>query len=128
MPETEEFVATGRRKTSVARIRMTSGSGKIDINGRSFEDYFPTVPLQNVVLQPLQSAKAVNAYDLWINTTGGGIMRQAGAAQLAIARALLQVYANLRGLLKSEALLRRDPRMEDRKKSGQPGPQKLFTF
>jgi small subunit ribosomal protein S9 len=74
MPETEEFVATGRRKTSVARIRMTSGSGKIDINGRSFEDYFPTVPLQNVVLQPLQTAKAVNAYDLSINTTGGGIM------------------------------------------------------
>src|SRR5881392_464414 len=63
MPETEEFVATGRRKTSVARIRMTPGTGKIDINGRSFEDYFPTVPLQNVVLQPLQTAKAVNAYD-----------------------------------------------------------------
>jgi len=80
MPETEEFVATGRRKASVARIRMTSGTGKIDINGRSFEDYFPTVPLQNVVLQPLQTAKAVNAYDLSINTTGGGIMGQAGRA------------------------------------------------
>ena len=72
MPQTEEFVATGRRKTSVARIRMTSGSGKIDINGRTFEDYFPTTPLQNVVLQPLQTAKAVNAYDLWINARGGG--------------------------------------------------------
>src|SRR6266536_2130405 len=71
MPQTEEFVATGRRKTSVARIRMMPGSGKIDINGRSFEDYFPTVPLQNVVLQPLQTAKAVNAYDLWINASGG---------------------------------------------------------
>ncbi len=57
MPQTEEFVATGRRKTSVARIRMTPGSGKIDINGRSFEDYFPTAPLQNVVLQPLQSER-----------------------------------------------------------------------
>src|SRR6266542_4284269 len=113
MPQTEEFVATGRRKTSVARIRMTPGSGKIDINGRSFEDYFPTAPLQNVVLQPLQSAKAVNAYDLWINASGGGIMGQAGAAQLAIARALLQVDANLRGLLKSEGLLRRDPRMKE---------------
>ncbi|PYI49497.1 MAG: 30S ribosomal protein S9 [Verrucomicrobia bacterium] len=97
MPETEEFVATGRRKTSVARIRMTPGSGKIDINGRSFEDYFPTAPLQNVVLQPLQSAKAVNAYDLWINTSGGG-------------------------------LLRRDPRMKERKKSGQPGARKRFQF
>ena len=101
MPETEEFVATGRRKTSVARIRMMPGSGKIDINGRSFEDYFPTVPLQNVVLQPLQTAKAVNAYDLSINATGGGIMGQAGAAQLAIARALLQVDANFRGTLKA---------------------------
>jgi small subunit ribosomal protein S9 len=105
MPETEEFVATGRRKTSVARIRMTAGSGKIDINGRSFEDYFPTVPLQNVVLQPLQTAKAVNAYDLSINTTGGGIMGQAGAAQLAIARALLLVDGNLRGTLKTLSAL-----------------------
>src|SRR5918911_359069 len=85
MPQTEEFVATGRRKTSVAQIRMTAGSGKIDINGRSFEDYFPTVPLQNVVLQPLQTAKAVNAYDLFIHASGGGAMGQGGAAQLAIA-------------------------------------------
>src|SRR5207248_2264372 len=95
--------------------------GKIDINGRTFEDYFPTVPLQNVVLQPLQNAKAVNTYDLFIHARGGGIMGQAGAAQLAIARALLQVDANLRGPLKSEGLLRRDPRMKERKKSGQPG-------
>jgi small subunit ribosomal protein S9 len=128
MPETEEFVATGRRKTSVARIRMMPGSGKIDINGRSFEDYFPTVPLQNVVLQPLQTAKAVNSYDLSINATGGGIMGQAGAAQLAIARALLQVDANLRSTLKVEGLLRRDPRMKERKKSGQPGARKRFQF
>ena len=64
MPQAEEFIATGRRKTSVARVRMMSGSGKIDINGRTFEDYFPTVPLQNVVLQPLQNAKAVNNYDV----------------------------------------------------------------
>src|SRR5678816_4896594 len=91
MPQAEEFIATGRRKTSVARVRMMQGSGKIDINGRTFEDYFPTVPLQNVVLQPLQNAKAVNTYDLFIHASGGGIMGQAGAAQLAIARALLQV-------------------------------------
>src|SRR2546426_12834391 len=105
MPQTEEFAATGRRKTSVARIRLTSGSGKIDINGRSFEDYFPTVPLQNVVLQPLQTAKAVNAYDLSINATGGGIMGQGGAAQLAIAPGLLQVGGNLRRPPKSAGLL-----------------------
>src|SRR2546426_12577460 len=128
MPATEEFAATGRRKTSVARIRMTPGSGKIDINGRSFEDYFPTVPLQNVVLQPLQTAKAVNAYDLWINASGGGAVGQAGAAQLAIARALLRVDANLRGALKAGGLLRRDPRMKGRKKSGQPGAPERVQF
>jgi small subunit ribosomal protein S9 len=128
MPQVDEFTATGRRKTSVARVRMMPGSGKIDINGRTFEDYFPTVPLQNVVLQPLQNAKAVNAYDLFIHASGGGIMGQAGAAQLAIARALLQVDANLRGPLKSEGLLRRDPRMKERKKSGQPGARKRFQF
>src|SRR5439155_1297187 len=116
MPQSEEFIATGRRKTSVARVRMMAGSGKIDINGRTFEDYFPTVPLQNVVLQPLQNAKAVNTYDVFIHASGGGIMGQAGAAQLAIARALLQVDTNLRGPLKSEGLLRRDPRMKERKK------------
>ena len=128
MAQTQEFIATGRRKTSVARIRMTPGSGKIDINGKSFEDYFPTVPLQNAVLQPLQVVKLTNSYDLSINTTGGGATGQAGAAWLAISRALLQVDANLRGTLKAEGLLRRDPRMKERKKSGQPGARKRFQF
>ena len=128
MAETQEFIATGRRKTAVARIRMTRGSGKIDINGKSFEDYFPTVPLQNTVLQPLQAVKLTNAYDISVNTTGGGATGQAGAARLAISRALLQVDANLRGTLKAEGLLRRDPRMKERKKSGQPGARKRFQF
>jgi small subunit ribosomal protein S9 len=128
MAQTQEFIATGRRKTYVARIRMTPGSGKIDINGKSFEDYFPTVPLQNAVLQPLQVVKLTNSYDLSINTTGGGATGQAGAARLAISRALLQVDANLRGTLKAEGLLRRDPRMKERKKSGQPGARKRFQF
>jgi small subunit ribosomal protein S9 len=128
MAKAEEFIATGRRKTSVARIRMTAGSGKIDINGRNFEDYFPTPPLQNTVLQPLQTAKVVNAYDLSINATGGGATGQAGAVRLAISRALLQVDASLRAALKAEGLLRRDPRMKERKKSGQPGARKRFQF
>ncbi len=128
MANTEEFIATGRRKTSVARIRMTAGSGKIDINGKTFEEYFPTIPLQNTVLQPLQVVKLANSYDLSINATGGGSTGQAGAARLAIARALLQVDANLRGTLKAEGLLRRDPRMKERKKSGQPGARKRFQF
>ena len=128
MAETQEFIATGRRKTAVARIRMTAGDGKIDVNGKSFEDYFPTVPLQNTVLQPLQAVKLTNAYDISVNTTGGGATGQAGAARLAISRALLQVDANLRGTLKAEGLLRRDPRMKERKKSGQPGARKRFQF
>jgi small subunit ribosomal protein S9 len=128
MAETQEFIATGRRKTAVARIRMTPGNGKIDINGKSFEDYFPTVPLQNTVLQPLQVVKLTNAYNISINTTGGGATGQAGAARLAISRALLQVDANLRGTLKAEGLLSRDPRMKERKKSGQPGARKRFQF
>src|SRR5437764_2394335 len=128
MPQTQELTASGRRKTSVARIRMMAGTGKIDINGRSFDDYFPTGPLQNVVLQPLQTAKLVNAYDLSINASGGGASGQAGAVRLAISRALLQVDANLRGTLKTDGLLRRDPRMKERKKSGQPGARKRFQF
>ena len=128
MASTQEIVATGRRKTSVARVRMTAGSGKIDINGRSFEEYFPTAPLQNIVLQPLQTVKLANAYDISINATGGGATGQAGAVRLAISRALLQVDMNLRATLKADGLLRRDPRMKERKKSGQPGARKRFQF
>jgi len=128
MAPAQEIVATGRRKTSVARVRMTAGSGKIDINGRSFEEYFPTAPLQNAVLQPLQTVKLANAYDISINATGGGASGQAGAARLAISRALLQVDINLRATLKADGLLRRDPRMKERKKSGQPGARKRFQF
>ena len=128
MADAQEFIATGRRKNAVARIRMSAGSGKIDVNGKTFEEYFPTVPLQNTVLQPLQVVKLTNSYDLSINATGGGSMGQAGAARLAISRALLLVDANLRGTLKAEGLLRRDPRMKERKKSGQPGARKRFQF
>ena len=128
MAQSQGIVATGRRKTSVARVRMTAGSGKIDINGRSFEEYFPTGPLQNAVLQPLQTVKLANAYDISINATGGGNSGQAGAARLAISRALLQVDNNLRGTLKAEGLLRRDPRMKERKKYGQRGARARFQF
>ena len=128
MATTEEFIATGRRKTSVARIRMTAGSGKIDVNGKTFEEYFPTIPLQNTVLQPLQVVKLTNSYDLSVNASGGGPTGQAGATRLAIARALLQVDGNLRGTLKAEGLLSRDPRMKERKKAGQPGARKRFQF
>lgn len=124
----EEIIATGRRKTAVARIRMTSGTGKIEVNGKTFEEYFPTQALQNVILVPMQIAKSTNTFDLSVNTHGGGPTGQAGAVRLAIARALLQTDANLRLPLKQEGLLTRDPRMKERKKSGQPGARKRFQF
>ncbi|MEA3186817.1 MAG: small subunit ribosomal protein [Chthoniobacter sp.] len=124
----QEFIATGRRKTAVARIRMTAGTGKIEVNGKNFEDYFPTQSLQNVVLAPLQIAKGANAFDLSVNAHGGGPNGQAGAVRLAIARALLLTDETLRLPLKQEGLLTRDPRMKERKKSGQPGARKRFQF
>ncbi len=120
--------ATGRRKTAVARVRLTAGTGKIEINGRPFEEYFPTVGLQNTVLAPLTLTNLVNTYDVIANTNGGGVNGQAGAIRLGIARALLQVDANLRPALKAEGYLTRDPRMRERKKSGQPGARKRFQF
>lgn len=128
MAQTDEIIATGRRKEAVARIRMTPGSGKIEVNGRTFEDYFPTASLQNTVLQPLQVAKSANRYDLAVNAYGGGQTGQAGAVRLAVARALLQIDESLRAPLREEGLLTRDPRMKERKKSGQPGARKRFQF
>jgi small subunit ribosomal protein S9 len=107
---------------------MTPGSGVIEVNGRPFEDYFKTVTLQNVVLQPLEVAKSVNVYDISVNASGGGAAGQAGAVRLAIARALTEANSEFRPLLKPAGLLRRDPRMKERKKSGQPGARKRFQF
>lgn len=125
---TQEYIATGRRKTAVARIRMSAGTGKIEVNGKSFEEYFPTTNLQNAVLAPLQVAKGINAFDVDVNAHGGGPNGQAGAVRLAIARALLQTDPNLRASLKEEGFLTRDPRMKERKKPGQPGARKRFQF
>jgi small subunit ribosomal protein S9 len=125
---TQEFIATGRRKDAVARIRMSPGTGKIEVNGRPFEEYFKTLPLQNTVLKPFEVAKAVNAFDVKVNAHGGGMMGQAGAVRLAITRALTESNLELRPALKAEGLLTRDPRMKERKKSGQPGARKRFQF
>jgi small subunit ribosomal protein S9 len=125
---TQEFIATGRRKTSVARIRMSPGTGKIEINGRPFEEYFKTAVLQNTVLKPFEIAKAVNTFDLSVNAHGGGVSGQAGAIRLAVARALTETNPELRAPLKAEGLLTRDPRMKERKKAGQPGARKRFQF
>ena len=124
----QEFIATGRRKDAVARIRMTAGTGVIEVNGRTFDEYFKTSALQNAVLQPLEVAKSVNVFDISVNATGGGMSGQAGAVRLAIARALTEHNPELRPLLKPVGMLRRDPRMKERKKSGQPGARKRFQF
>ena len=122
------FVATGRRKTAVARVRMTAGTGQIKINGKPLEEYFPTVPLQHTVLSPFEVAKVGKTFDVVVNATGGGTHGQAGAVRMAVSRALLQADETLRPGLKAEGFLRRDPRMKERKKSGQPGARKRFQF
>ncbi len=123
-----DIIATGRRKTSVARIRLRKGTGAIKINGKDFTDYFPSLSMQNTILRPLEIANAVHGYDLEAKASGGGINGQAGALRLAISRALLQVDETLRVALRGEGLLTRDPRMKERKKSGQPGARKRFQF
>ena len=124
----QTFIATGRRKDAVARIRMTPGTGVIQVNGLSFDEYFKTSALQSAVLQPLEVAKSVNVFDITVNATGGGTSGQAGAVRLAIARALTESNPELRAVLKPAGMLRRDPRMKERKKSGQPGARKRFQF
>lgn len=125
---TQEFLGTGRRKTSVARVRLASGSGKITVNGRTFENYFPTDTLRGVITAPLARTETANKFDVNVNVSGGGPSGQAGAVRHGIARALLEVDANLRPALKAEGFLTRDPRMKERKKYGQPGARKRFQF
>ncbi|MDF1862039.1 MAG: 30S ribosomal protein S9 [Verrucomicrobiales bacterium] len=124
----DTFSATGRRKTSTARVTIVPGSGNITINKRPFEDYFGTLSLQNQVLLPFQVANAVNQYDVSINTRGGGVTGQIGAIQLGIARALLKTNDELRDTLREEDLLTRDARKKERKKAGQPKARKRFQF
>ena len=90
MATEQEFIATGRRKNAVARIRMTAGTGVIEINGRPLEEYFKTLPLQNTVLKPFEVAKLVNTFDVRVNAHGGGVNGQAGAVRLAVSRALIE--------------------------------------
>ena len=124
-----ELISTiGRRKTAVARLKMKEGTGQIVVNKRPYDEYFPTVSLQNTLLTPLQTANLMNKFDLVVNTTGGGVNGQVNAIRLAIARALVKVDPELRGALKAEGFLRRDPRMKERKKPGQPGARKRFQF
>jgi len=118
----------GRRKTAVARIYMKKGSGQITVNGRDYKEYFPLATLQYVVTQPLVLAEVEGEYDIKVNLDGGGVAGQAEALRLAISRALVELNPEIRPTLKLKGLLRRDPRMVERKKPGQPKARKRFQF
>jgi small subunit ribosomal protein S9 len=118
----------GRRKTAVARIYLKSGNGTITVNKRDFKEYFPTGTLQYVVEQPFQLTNNLGKYDIKANLDGGGINGQAEALSLAISRALCEIDAEYRPVLKAKGLMRRDPRMVERKKPGQPKARKKFQF
>jgi len=124
-----EFInATGRRKTAIARVYMKDGNGQITVNGRDVKEYFNTSVLLYIIQQPFEITNLVGKFDLNVNLTGGGIKGQAEALRLGISRALIKVNPELRKALKDKGLLRRDPRMVERKKPGQPGARKRFQF
>jgi len=123
-----QYLGTGRRKTSVARIFLRSGKGQITVNGRSFDTYFVSEASRAIVKQPLLAAEMADKFDILILADGGGPSGQAGAARLGIARALIEFNSELRPKLKQLGLLTRDPRAHERKKYGQKGARKRFQF
>ena len=126
--KTPEDLGTGRRKTAVARVRLATGTGKITVNGRAFEYYFPLDTLRGVVSHPLTVTGTTEKLDVKVNVSGGGPNGQAGAVRHGISRALLKFDATLRPALKAEGFLTRDSRMRERKKYGQPGARKRYQF
>jgi small subunit ribosomal protein S9 len=124
----EVINALGRRKTAVARIYLKEGSGNITVNGRDYKEYFPVAILQYVVRQPLEIANVLDKYDIKVTLDGGGFKGQAEAVRLAISRALVEINEEIRPALKAKGLMRRDPRMVERKKPGQPKARKRFQF
>ncbi len=118
----------GRRKAAVARVFVSEGTGKITINKRELDNYFPSSILQYVVKQPLNTLGVVEKYDIKINLNGGGYKGQAEAARLGIARALVKINAEDKPALKAEGFMTRDPRVVERKKPGQPKARKRFQF
>lgn len=124
----EVINALGRRKTAVARVYLKPGTGSIVVNKRDYKEYFPTGTLQFVVEQPLALTNNLGNYDVKVNLAGGGVNGQAEALSLGISRALCEIDAEYRPVLKAKGLMRRDPRMVERKKPGQPKARKKFQF
>jgi small subunit ribosomal protein S9 len=124
----ETVNAIGRRKSAIARIYVNEGKGKITVNDRAFEEYFPLQQTQNIIQQPIHLAEASNKYDIVVNLKGGGTTGQAEALRLALARAMVKIKPESKEALKAVKLLTRDPREVERKKPGQPGARRRFQF
>lgn len=126
---TEQYCATGRRKTATARVYLRPGKGRLDVNGLAWNRYFGDRPLvEQIIKQPLKLTHTLTKYDIFVRVTGGGVMGQAGAIRHGVARALTHTNPALRPALRKAGLLTRDPRMKERKKYGQPGARKRFQF
>ena len=123
-----QHYGTGRRKTSTARVFLRPGIGNVKVNNKRLEQYFFNEIDRMIVKQPLQASDTLNKFDLVVLVEGGGMHGQAGAVQHGVARALVDFSAELRPILKKAGFLRRDPRMKERKKYGQPGARKRFQF
>ena len=128
MAKTEGLYGTGRRKQSVARVRLLPGKGNIVINGKSLDEYFGLETLKAIVKQPLVVTDTLNKFDVMVNVAGGGFTGQAGAIRHGVARALLGADESFRTVLKAEGFLTRDPRMKERKKYGLKGARRAPQF
>ncbi len=124
----EVINTSGRRKTAIARVYVKPGKGEIVVNKKDYKEYFPTGILQYIVNQPFEITKNEGKFDVNVNLNGGGIKGQAEALRLAVSKALVELDAEYRPPLKAKGLLRRDPRMVERKKPGQPKARKKFQF
>ena len=125
---TEFTWGTGRRKSAIARVRLTAGSGNIQVNGKAMNEYFVTEHQRVPVMRPLKAADLEGKFDIHINVIGGGVQAQSEAAQLGMARAIMSINDELSPALKEQSLLTRDPRMKERKKYGQHGARKGTQF
>ena len=126
---TEQYVwGTGRRKTSVASVRIKKGTGKVTVNKRDINEYFPVDRQKGVVLNPFKATKTLGGYDVLVNVRGGGINGQAGAVCMGIARAMTKIDSALADDLRENGLLTRDSRMKERKKYGRKGARKSFQW
>jgi len=124
----ERYYATGKRKTTIARVWLRPGEGKIEVNKRGFDDYFPRETLRMTILQPLELTNTAGQFDVYVNVKGGGASGQAGAIKHGISKALLTYDVKFRGVLKKAGFITRDPRIKERKKYGQKGARARFQY